>query len=184
EVPGDLHPDGDVLVPPAAAVEDGDALPPQAEGGARLGARLHFALDLPVQGGDLNLSTHGGLVDRHRLVQVDVTALPAQPGVGHHVDAYDKVPGGAAVAAHVSLASDGDGLAIVDAGGDFDVDLLLPAHTAAAAAGLALLMDDLPLAPAVGADGGGGHGAEHRPLLDPHLAAAVALGADLRSGPR
>ena len=106
---------------------------------------LHFApLDLPVQGGDLDLSTHGGLVDRHRLVQVDVAALPAQPAWGITLMPTIRSPAGPPLRPMSPLASDGDGLAIVDAGGDFDVDLLLPAHTAAAAAGFAFLMDDLP----------------------------------------
>lgn len=53
-----------------------------------------------------------------------------------------------------------------------------------AAAGLALLMDDLALAPTVGADGGGRHRAEHGLPLHPHLAGAVTLRTYFRSSPR
>ena len=102
--------------------------------------------------------------------------------MGRHVDAHDQVAGGTAVAAHIALAPDGNGLAIVDACRDLHADLLGLPQAAAAAAGLAGLVDDLALAPAVGTDGAGGHGAEHGPLLHAHLTGAVALGADLGCG--
>ena len=104
--------------------------------------------------------------------------------MGRDVDAHDQIPGRTAVAPAVALTPDGNGLAIVDARRNFDVDLFSPAHAAGAAAGLALLMDDLALAPTVGADGGGRHRAEHGLPLHPHLAGAVTLRTYFRGSPR
>lgn len=52
---GHLYVHGDVLVAPAPAVDAGDALTPQAEGGAGLGARRQAPLHLAVDGGNLQL---------------------------------------------------------------------------------------------------------------------------------
>ena len=66
---------------------------------------------------------------------------------------HDQVAGGAAVLARVALAPQGDGLAVVDTGGDADGDPLGLFHAAAAAAGLAGAVDDLAGPPAAGAGG-------------------------------
>ena len=82
------------------------------------------------------------------------------------------------------LAPEGDGLAVVDAGGNGDLHGLAPPDLTAAAAVLAGGVHDLALAAAAGAGAGGGEDAHGSlpPLLD--LAAAVAVGAGLRIGTR
>ena len=82
----------------------------------------------------------------------------------------------------MALATDGNGLAVVDAGGDAGLDGLAALNEAGAMAVLTGLVDDLALAAALGAGGGGGedtHGG-----LPPHLdsAGAVAVRAHLRRG--
>src|SRR5699024_3999643 len=113
----------------------------------------------------------GGLAEHRR-------ALPAEQLVGPDGDGDEEVAVLSAVAAGVALAPDGDGLAVVDAGGDGDLDGLAPADLAGAPAVLAGLVDDLALAAAAGAGGGGGEDAHGglAPLL--YHACAVAVGAD------
>ena len=69
------------------------------------------------------------------MARLSVGAVPAEPGMGHHIDSHNQIPGRTAVASHIPLAPDRNGLAVVNAGGHFHVNLLLPADAAAAAAG-------------------------------------------------
>ena len=91
---------------------------------------------------------------QHRLAEGDgrlaehVGALPAEQLVGPHHHGDQQVAGGAAVLAGVALAPQGDGLAVVDAGGDVDLDGLALAHRAGAAAVGTGLVDDLARAAA------------------------------------
>ena len=82
----------------------------------------------------------------------------------------------------MALAAQGDGLAVVDAGGDVDGDRPLAAHLALAAALGAGVLHQLAGAAAAAAGGGGGHDAEGRALLYAHLTGAAAVGAGLRAG--
>ena len=59
-----------------------------------------------------------------------IGAVPLEAGVGAHDDKHQQVAGGAAVGARVALTAHGHGLAVVDAGGDGHVELMLPAHIA------------------------------------------------------
>ena len=73
---------------------------------------------------------------------------------------------------------------MVDAGGDVDLDgLAFPHPTLSAAVGTGL-MDNAAGAVTLLAGTAGGKHAHRRPLLHLHLAAAAAVGADLRRGPR
>ena len=113
-----------------------------------------------------------------------VHALPAECLVRLHHDGDQQVAGAAAVFAGVALAPQRDGLAVVDAGGDVDLDgLAFPHPTLSAAVGTGL-MDNAAGAVTLLAGTAGGKHAHRRPLLHLHLAAAAAIGADLRRGPR
>ena len=81
----------------------------------------------------------------------------------------------------MALTAQGDGLAVVDAGGDVDRDGPLAAHLALAAAVGAGVLHQLAGAAAAAAGAGGSHDAEGRPLLDAHLAGAAAVGTGLRA---
>ena len=101
-------------------------------------------------------------------------------GLDLHGD--QQIAGGAAVAACVALAPQGDGLAVVDTGGDIDLDGFALAGVAAALAVGAGLMDDLARAAALGAGGLTLHDAEGGALGLGDHACAPALGTHLRRG--
>src|SRR5699024_1647550 len=109
-------------------------------------------------------------------------ALPPEQLMGPDGDGDQQVARRAAVLAGVALAPDGDGLAVVDAGGDAGLDGLFLPHHAAAPAVLAGLVDDAALAAALGAGGGGGEHAHGRLPPDLDRAGAVAVRAHLRRG--
>ena len=181
---GDLDPDSDVLVAPAPASQLRDTLPPQAEGGPGLGPGRQIVFHLAVDGGDLQLGPHHRLVEGHRLLIEHRGAVPVELGMGLDMDRHDQVAGGTAVLPGIALAPQGDGLAVVDAGGDADRDPLGLFHAAAAAAGLAGGVDDLARPPAAGAGGSAGEGEAAGALLHPDHAGAPAVGTGLRRGAR
>src|SRR5699024_1064871 len=141
-------------------------------------------LHLAVDGGDLHLTAQHRLGEGDGRVAVHVLPVPAEELVGQHGDHQQQVAAGSAVAPGVALAPRGNGLPVVDAGGNRDLHGLPPPALAGAAAVLAGVGDDLALAAAAGAGGGGGEHAHGGlpPLLD--LAGAVAVGAGLRAGAR
>ena len=176
--------DGDVLVAPAPAVQRGDALAPQAEHAAGLGALGDVVLHLAVDGGDLQRAAQHRLgVGDGGLAEYGGT-LPAEDLVGLHHHGDQQVAAGAAVLTGVALSPQGDGLAVVDTGGDVDLDGPALADAALAVTVGAGLVDDPAGAAALGAGGGGGEHAHGRlpPGLD--AAAAVAGGAHLRGSAR
>ena len=180
EVSGDAHLDGDKLIAASAAAQEGDALAAQAEHRAGLGALGYVELDLAVERGHLDLRAEGGLGIGKLLLHDDGGAVALKDRVRPHDHVDEQIAGGAAVCAGVAVALAGDGLPVVDAGGDLHGHLVLAADAAHTAAGLAGLVDDLARAAALGAGGGGLHRAEGGALGGAHGAAALAVGADLR----
>ena len=178
-----LHLHGDVLVAPATALEGGDTLALQAEGGPGLGPGGQVPLHLAVNGGDLQFRAHGRLVEGHRLLIQHGTPVPLEDGAGLDADAHDQIAGGTAVLTRVALAPDGDRLALVDAGGDVHLDAALFACHARAAAALAGAVDDLTRAPAPLAGGRAGKGKAAAAPLDAYHTGTPAVGAHLRRGP-
>ena len=85
-----------------------------------------------------------------------------------------------AVQPGVALAAQIQRLPVVDAGRDLDLDGLILAHGAAAAAARARLVDDLAAAAALLARAAGLHHAERGALRGAHAAGALAVRADLR----
>src|SRR5699024_10859047 len=176
---GDLPVALDVHVAPAPAVQVLDALAPQAESGAALGALGQGVLHLAVDGG------HGDVVPQHRLAEgdgdgdPDVVAVPLEQVVGPHRDHDDHIAGGAAVGAGVAHAPQGKALVVVDAHGDADLQGLFGGHPAAAVADLAGVLDDLALAAAAGAGLLALHDSKGGALLLDDIAAAAAVGAGL-----
>ena len=184
EVLRDPEPDGDELVPPAAAPQIRDALAAETEHRAGLRAFGDRQLHGAVQCGHLDLCAESRLRVADLLIEQDGGAVTLEAGMGPHDDGDQQVARRAAVHAGVALAAEGDRLPVVYAGRDGDVDLLLLAHAAESSAGLAGLVDDLAGALALGAGCGALRHAERRALGGAHLAAALAVGADLGGGPR
>ena len=102
--------------------------------------------------------------------------------MGPDGDGDKQVPGGAAVFPGVALASNRDGLPVVDACGNAGLDGPALPHRPRAPALLAGLVDDLPLAAAAGAGGRGGEDPHGRLPPDLDRAGAAAVGADLGGG--
>ena len=182
QVPGGLNVNGDVLVAPAPAVEDGNALAPQPEHGAGLGALGDGVFHPAVDGGDLQLRAQHRLGEGDGGLAEHGGALPAEDLVGPHHHGNQQVAAGAAVGACVALAPQGDGLAVVDTGGDVHLNGPALANAAAAVTVGAGLVNDLAGAPALLAGALALHDAKGRPLGLGHGAGAVAIGAHLRRG--
>src|SRR5689334_4752199 len=83
----------------------------------------------------------------------------------------------AAARPDLALVGEADLVPLVDAGGDRDPQAPASLGAPLAPAGLARVLDDLPLAPAARARGDVHHLPEHRLADRPDLAAALALGA-------
>ena len=142
-------------------------------------------LHLAVDGGDLQLRAQGRLGEGDGLPHT-APMVPSrlEQGVGPDGDADEQVAGGAAVLAGVALAPEGDGLAVVDAGGDGDLDR--PAACGRCRCRRQSLQGwwmILPVPPQreQGAVVAKTHMAR-LPPLDADHAGAAAVGADLRGG--
>ena len=142
----DIH--GDVLVAAAAAVEAGDALALQAERRAALRPLGDGVLHLAVDRRDLKLRAEHRLRERNGRFAQDARALAAEDLVRTHGHNDQKVARGAAVLARVALRAQRNGLPVVDARRNTDLDGLAVADHALAAALGAGLMNDLTLAAA------------------------------------
>lgn len=174
------YPDGDELVASAAAAEEGDALAAHTEHRARLRPLGDGELHLAVERGHLDLGAEDGLRVAYLLLEQDGGTVALKAGVRAHADGHEQVALRAAVRAGVAVAGAGDGLPVVDTGGDVHRHLVLAADAAHAAAGLAGLMYYLAGASALGAGRRGLREAEGRALGGANRARALAVGADLR----
>lgn len=148
-----------------------------------LSAGGQVVLYLSVNGGDLQLSPHGRLVEGDGLLIQHRGPVPLELGMGLDMDAYDQIAGRTAVLACIPLSAQRDSLAVIDAGGDGHSDALLLPHAARPPAGLAGAVDDLAGPPALGAGRRTGEGKAARPPLDADGPGAPAVRADLRCGP-
>ena len=173
----DIH--GDVLVAAAAAVEAGNALAFQAERRAALCPLGDGVLHLAVDRRDLKLRAEHRLRERDGRFAQDARALAAEDLVRTHGHNDQQIARGAAVLTRVALRAQRNGLPVVDARRNADLDGLAVADHALAAALGAGLVDDLTLASAALAGGRRRHIAQRRlaALLD--HAAAATVRADL-----
>nr|WP_276602979.1 hypothetical protein [Nannocystis pusilla] len=168
----------DVVVAEAAAADDGHALALAGDDVVRLGAGLELEVDVAGQGRGLDGAAERRLDHRDRDLRVDVVLVALEPLVGLDRDLDVEVAGRAALGAGHAAPGDPQGLAVVDAGGDVDLEGRLALDRAGARAGLARRGDHLPLA--LTARAGGLDGEEA--LAVDHLAVAAALTAGLRLG--
>ena len=135
-----------------------------------------------LQGGDVDLSTQGGLGDRDGHLAVDVGTVTLEDVV--RADSYlnDQISRRAAVLALAALISQSDALAVVDTGRDGDGELAVLPLQSRSAAFLAGGLDELARSAALLA---GGLGLEGHPAhaLDHHsLTRAAAVGTGLGGG--
>src|SRR5699024_4555498 len=127
-----------------------------AEGGAGLGPLGDVVLDLAVDGGDLHLPAQHRLGEGDGRLAQHVVALPAEELVGPHGDGDQQVACRPAVSPGIALAPQGDGLPVVDAGGDIHMDGLALALLTGAVAVLTGAMNDFTTSTALWASGCGG----------------------------
>ena len=155
----DLELDAEVTTSSNAATADlSHALMRDGDPVARAGAGGHLHLELAVEGGNGDVAAQqcGGEADGGRME--DVRPLPAEPLIGRDPDEDVEIPSSrphVRVGRHpgrrrISLGRDPQSNAVVDTGGDVDVDRSSIAHDPIAVAGVALLAlgDDDALAPA------------------------------------
>src|SRR5699024_5756144 len=126
--------------------------------------------------------TQRGLRKRDRDLDVNVLPLAGEDRVRPDGHGHEQVARRAAVDARIALPALLDGLAVVDAGRNVDLELALLAHTALPAALAARLADDLARAAADGTRGLRLEHAERRALGLGHRAGAAAVGTGLRTG--
>ena len=122
QVPGRFDINSHILVTPAPAVQLGNALALQAEGGAGLSALRQVILHLAVNGGDLQLRAQNCLRKGDGRLTEDGGTLSAEQLVGPDRNGDEQITGRAAVLSGVALPPDGDGLAIVDTCGDLGLN--------------------------------------------------------------
>ena len=119
---------------------------------AVLGTLGYLILHRPVKGRYFKLTAQRRLNKSYRNFKMNVIPVAAEYLVGFDVDRHEQIAVGAAPASGLALAPGGNGLAVVDAGGNFYVNILLNPDTAAAAALLARLFYNFAAA-AAGAAG-------------------------------
>ena len=175
-----LDDDGDELVAARLVADVGDALAAQAEGGAGLRALGDLVADLAVERRDLDGCAERGLREGDGHLAHDIRAVTREDRVLAHRDRHEQIAVRAAVRAGVALVAHAEGLAVVDAGRDLDLDGLGVADLALAAAGGAGVGDDGTGAAALRARLRGLHGHAHEVLLRAHGAGAVAIRTGLR----
>src|SRR3990167_7265234 len=146
ELDGRFHRHVAVQVAGVAGAHAFDAFAAQAEGLAALGAFGQVDGGLALQRGHVDLAAQGGDGHAHRHLAVQVVAFALEDVVLAQADLDVEVARGAAVLARFAVAGAADALAIVDAGGDLDLQRLLLLDLALAVAGGAGLGGDLAAA--------------------------------------
>ena len=125
QVLGNLNGDLDVLVAPSPAIDEGDSLVFKPEGGARLGSFVNAVFHLAVDGGNHHLVAKDRLGEGDGDFTPNIEAIPVEDGVGPDADIDVQVTGRPAVDAHIPLTGYSEGLAVIDTGGDVDLDGLV-----------------------------------------------------------
>src|SRR5690606_26310588 len=125
-----------------------DALAPQPEGLARLGALGQVDLGASVQQGHPHFTAQGSGCHGDRDLAVQVVTVALEDRVLLDPDLDIEIPRRAAVDPGLSVARGADPHAVLDAGGDVDLEGLLLLDAALAVAGRAGIRDDLAAATA------------------------------------
>src|SRR5215207_4554567 len=139
---------GDEQVPMAPSL--GRALALQAESLAVGGARWHLHGDRAVQRRDANVGTERGLRVRDGQLERQVVPRTPEERVGLHPDPHIEVPRLRAGGAGLAPAGEPDPGAVLDAGGDLDLEAPRPPAAPGPAARRARRLHDAPRAVADG----------------------------------
>ena len=172
--------DFDEEISSAAAVENGDALILDADGGAGLGAFGNLEGLIAAEGGDSDFRAERGLHERNGHDAAEVIAFALKKLMLFHMQNNVEIAGLAAEGSGFTEAGEADACAVFNAGGDFGFDGALTKCAALAAALQAGIGDDLTESLA----GGTGACDAEKSLLMADLAVAVAGAAGYRGFPR
>src|SRR5439155_12267493 len=173
----------------ASARERGHALAAQDADVARLHAWWDLELDLPLGRGHGDGRADGGVHHGQPDHRDQVVAVADEAVVGPHAHLDEGIAGMATGDTGVPLPLDANPLAVVDPGGDLDVERPLLDEPPLSVAALAWRLDDHPGAAAARAAGCAHELTEHalRDLLDPAGPAACQVrdrrGSRLGAGP-
>ena len=151
----------------------------QTEHRSGLRALGHGVFHLAVDRRHLDLRAERSLYDGYGQLVENGRVLALKLRMAAHAHRHKQIACGAAVASGVAEPAQGDGLPVVDTGGNVYLDAARAAHLALAFAGRARLMDDLACAAAAGARLLRLHHAERRARRARDGTAALAVGADL-----
>ena len=166
----------------AAAAEHRDAFTLAKDDVVGLRPGLDLEVLVSAQGRGLDGAAERGLGHRDRDLAVDIELVALEPGVGLDRDDDVEVSGRSALGACHAAPGDPEGLAVVDAGGDRQLEGGLLLDHAGAAAAAARAGDHLALA--VAARARGLHGEEALAVDDLTLAVAGRAGLRLGAGCR
>ena len=129
------------LVPPAVAVEVGDATTAQSENTSRLGSFLDFHRDRSLDGRDFEFGAQRGLREGDGDLAQDIVPLAAEQVVFLDLNDHKEISGGTS-GSRFAFAAQFQTCAVVHAAGDFDFKRLIFAHLTRAATGIARVLDN------------------------------------------
>ena len=165
EVFRDIYHNAHQLIAPTATVDIGDTLIPQLEYIAGLGTGGNAVFHLAVQGWHLQLIAQRCLRKADGDIAPDIIAIPFKERVRAHIDAYAQISGGTAVDALIALTAHIENLAVIDTGGNIDLDFYIAADSAVALTFAAGGGNNRTLAAAARTGFGGLNDAERRSML-------------------
>ncbi len=182
---GCLHDQGNVLIAAHVLVlQAGHALSLEPHPGAGLGSFLYIVQHLAVHG----IHHHGAAEGRHGVrnghIGIQVVILTVEVGILVHQHLHHQIAPRSSVKAGLTLFRNAHAHAAADARRNRNLNLLAAGGITAAAAGGALILDDLSAAAAIRAGLHVADGAEERLLRINHLSLAAALRAHLRARSR
>ena len=140
---GDNDPNRNVLIATSGTPQILDPLSFQTEHRSGLGSLRDIQLHLAVNGRNLNLSAESRLCIADLMFQQDIRAFPFKAGIGSDNDINQQIAGWSAIGACIALSTQRNGLTVINAGGNRNIDLMLLADLAHTMAGVARILDNL-----------------------------------------
>src|SRR5260370_42175890 len=115
----------------------------------RLASGSDLELRRSAEDGDLELGAQGQLGERHGQVAMEIGPVAAEQLVLNEPDEHVEIPGRSPLEPAGALAAQPHLHAVLDAGGNLDLEQAFRALAALAATGLARGLDPLALSPAL-----------------------------------
>jgi hypothetical protein len=161
-----------------------EALTFNPKDGTRLAARGNLETGFTVNGGHLHLGTEGSLGKVDRKLIVDIITIPGEELMLLYGEGNVEITGGTAFCPGITLTAQAYLVAVINPGGNLDLDTALVFPLAAAPALGTGLGNDFALAMALAADGGVNKAAKQCLLGATYLPGAITTGTSAGLGPR